>query len=198
MLYSELEAGVLRYLDQYSVAGEPTPHTYNRQADALGRIPQLINDGIRHIRMAVRPLVAEMRLTDGQDCGSYLRYRLPEEFRSLRGIYSLVGGQLQNVRRYKLLGTRTLLLPKEQGADYTLEYVRTPNTLPREPKADFSLQEEPEVLQAACLYAAALLALQEDEFAYSALMANFERHLGALRPQVHGETDTVSDVYEGG
>jgi len=196
MLYSEIKRTVLSHINQYTMAGTPVAVNYNNQADYLNRIPQLFNEGLVNIRTLVKPDPVVLPLLNGEEYGGMLRYRLPADFWSLKsgGVSVIRDGKFRKTNTYKLLGKDYILTPKTED-QYTVEYYCYPVQLPLDPADNFSVDEDLEVIHAACYYAAANLLRLEDEFAYATLYNDYESRLGRISPGIRMEVAPVDDVY---
>ena len=197
MLYSEIKRATLGHINRYSIAGSPVAPSYNNQEDYVHRIPQLINDALVNIRTLVKPDPAVVQLKHFKDYGDYLRCRLPDDFWSLKtgGVTVVRGGRFQSTNDYRLMGKDYILVPKDSGS-YTVEYYRYPNQLPLAPDDSYELEEDLEVIQTATYYAAANLALHDDEFVYASLYNDYESRLGRIsRGLPRAEVQSVQDAY---
>lgn len=196
MLYSEIKRETLGHINQYTMAGAPVAASYNNQADYLNRIPLLVNEGVMNIRTLVKPEPVVLQLEDPEKYGDLLRYRLPEDFWSLRtgGVSIIRNGHFEKTNEYRLQGKDFFLTP-DNGDSYTVEYYRYPNKLPLDAKDDDELEEDDEVIQAATYYAAANLVLLEDEFAYTRLYNDYETRLSRISRGVTCEVHPVQDAY---
>ena len=197
MTYAEIKRKVLELTNRYSVAGEIISPAYNNQSDYIRRIPGLINDAVLRIRTEVRPIEGSRTLTGGVKQGSMRRYGLPSECRRIKtgGVYRIVGGEWQPTANYRLLGNYGILLP-DDGAEYEVEYYcRTPECLPADPSDAYDISEEPEVLTAACYYAAGMLAMDDNEFVYAGLCNEFESRINGMASLPTAEISVIQDVY---
>ena len=196
MLYSDIRRETLGHIKRYSIAGTPIPASYNHQADDLNRISDLINEGVLLVRSTVKPESVVCTLTEGEAVGELLRYTLPEDFYSLcsGGVSVVRSGCFEKTNDYRLQGTHFILTPNN-GATYTVEYYRYPRKLPQTPAEDFDLEEDEEVIRAATYYAAANLALLDDEYAYVSLYNDFESRLSRMQRGVAVEVQSVADAY---
>ena len=180
MKYREIRRRVLEHLDCYTRNGVEVPPAYNGQRDLMGRIPGLVNDAVTAIRGGVRPLWKRFTPVLGErtEEGLY-RCALPEDFRAIRTVEG---------ENWRMEDGKTLLLEKSCPVTYFCH----PLLLPLDPGEEEEYGEEPDVLAAACCYAAAMLALAEDEGAYAALMRRYE---SLARPAPVGAKRRVEDVY---
>ena len=202
--YGGIKRAVLELVNQYSIAGETVSPAYNNQSDYLRRIPNLVNQALSEIRTAYRPRRAVWSLPpeEGEPIGSgvWKVWTLPGDCRQLisGGIRAADGDGPRSIPAYRLLGDRKLALPagrrEYDGAAFLAEYEPYPEQLPEDPDDTWELDEEPEVVQAACYFAAAGLVLPEDEFSYAALRNEYESRLARLRPHVTAEMGQVLDV----
>ena len=199
MLYSEIKRETLGHLNQYSIAGTPVAASYNNQADYLNRIPLLINEGVMNIRTLVKPEPVVYPLLSGEEYGDMIRYDLPNDFWSLRtgGVTVIRDGKFRRTNQYMLQGKKTILIPKAAQGSYTVEYYKYPAQLPTNGSLndDYDLPEDREVIQAATYYAAAQLALMDDEFVYASLYNDYESRLGRIGGRATAEFQTTQDVY---
>ncbi len=188
---------VLQLLNQYSVAGSRVPLSYNNQADDVTRIPALTRDGLYYVTTAAKKLTAVLELEDPEPVGDMDAYTLPDDFFQMKG-----GGILQVDRlgrvsgcsRFRLLG-RQLLLPREAGTRYRLEYYRYPWTPEGTPQDDDFLDCPPEVQTAVAYYVAAHLAMEDSSFLYGTLYGDFELKLARLQEGPAAECTAAEDVY---
>lgn len=198
MLYSEIKREVLSRINRYSKAGTPIAATYNNQEDYLNRIPIFVNSGIVNIRTTTRRLLTSAILTEAEDTfGGMARYVLPEDFYQLKtgGVSIVRNGSLEKTNNYRLSGRTHILVPITTDADFVVEYYRYPDLLPLSPKGDFNFPEDVDVLQCACTYAAAQLAMYDDEFMYTALYNDYEAQLTRLSNGVDAEVHIIEDAY---
>lgn len=195
--YGDIKRKVLELMNRYSVAGETISPAYNNQSDYLQRIPGLINDAILRIRTEAAPLVSSCRLGGGPKGEGMRAYALPEGCRGVKtgGVYRIANGDYSPAADYRLLGNSSILLPAD-GAEYEIEYYfQNPDSL-RSGQTDFdTLTEDPEVVTAACYYAAAMLLMDDNEFGYAALYNEFQSRMDGMRPLPTAEISPIRDVY---
>ena len=197
MTYRNIKRKVLELIDRYSVAGETISPAYNGQSDFLHRIPGLINDAVLKIRTEARPLTGSRMLRGGVKQGSMKIYGLPGECRRIKtgGVYRIAGGEYLPTANYRLIGDRNILLP-DDGADYMVEYYcQNPECLPDDPSDNYEVEEEPEILTAACYYAAGMLAMDDKEFVYAGLYNEFQSRMNAMSLPPTAEISVIQDVY---
>ena len=197
MLYSEIKRETLSHIHRYTVAGKPVSASYNNQADYLNRIPVFINEALVNILTLVKREATVYPLTDGEEYGDCLRHELPDDFYTLRsgGVSRIRNGRFEPTNNYRLQGKKYILIPKGEDGEYTVEYYRYPNLLPLDAKDSFNLKEDIEVIQTATYYAAAQLALYDDEFLYASLYNDYESRLSRLSPGISTEARAVDDAY---
>ncbi len=192
MTYEEVRRMVLELANQYSIAGEPISPAYNNQSDDLHKIPSLLNQAIMDIRTGVKPLrsVCELGREDAPGWAE-----LPEDFwRLVSGGVRKVdgGGAPRPCNRCQISGGRRIWL---SPGHYLVEYERYPEQLPVNPADTYTLEEDPEVLQAAAFFAAAHLVRTDDAFSFAALQNEYERRLSRMVPRVTAEFLPVQDAY---
>ena len=195
MQYRTIKRTVLELIDRYSVAGQPVSPAYNAHADALHRIPALINQALLDIRTGSCPERSVCRLDAGEDVGGgWRRHALPGDFWRLcsGGVRRVSGDGLSPVNDYQLNGERAILTP---DGVYMVEYYHYPSQLPDDPPDEYECDESPDILRIACLYAAACLCRTEDEFLYTTLSNEYESRLSRLTPALCAEVRSVRDVY---
>lgn len=197
MRYSDIKRETLGHINRYSVAGTPVSQYYNNQEDYLNRIPILINEAVVNIRTLVKPEAVVFPLTYGKEYGDMIRYELPSDFWSLKtgGVTVIRDGRFQRTNEYRIQGKKYILVPKDSGSRFTVEYYRYPSQLPLDAEDDFELSEDLEVIQTATYYAAANLILHSDETMYSYLYNDYESRLARISNGVTVEVQPVQDVY---
>ena len=195
--YAEIKRKVLELINRYSIAGETISPAYNNQSDFMQRIPGLINDAILRIRTEAAPIISSCTLGGGPKGEGMRPYSLPAGCRGIKtgGVYRVVNGSYSPTADYRLLGDSSILLPAD-GAEYVIEYYfQDPDSLcSSQPDFD-DVMEEPEVVTAACYYAAAMLLMDENEFGYAALYNEFQSRMDGMRPLPTAEISPIRDVY---
>lgn len=196
MTYGEMKKDVLRLLNQYSVGGREVALTYNGQADDVARIPALLRDGLYYITTTVRRLRTARELTEPERIGSMAAYALPPDF------YQLAGGLLRiddsgccRTHDYELLGGNRILVPARQNCTYVAEYFRYPAVAAGQPRDSDPIDCPPEAHGALACYAAAHIAMEDNNFLYGALMNEFERRMAMLQEGVTAQWGMVTDDY---
>lgn len=207
MKYALIKRRVLEKIDQSTMAGEPVEPTYNDQQDYLYRIPALINEAIVDIRGRVKcePVVFTLDDELCTELGGMLRWELPDNYNGMRtgGVSVISDGRYAKYDGYVLQGKKAILIPKPRGWDddalerpvFTVEYYPYPPQLPPDPSDNYDLEEEPDVIMAACCYAAANLIMREDEFMYATLYNEFESKLERMHRDVRADMNGTDDVY---
>lgn len=194
MTYGEMKAFVLQLLNQYSVAGDEVPLTYNDQADAVARIPALVRDALYYIATTVRRLRAVAELTEPEVLGQQLAYDLPED------CFQIVGGLIRTedgtrLRNYRVLGGRQVLVPKGEKGPWLVEYFRYPAVPVGTPEEDDFLDCPPEAQSAVAYYVAAHLAMEDNQYLHGALYNEFEMKMARLQEGQVLECGVVEDAY---
>jgi hypothetical protein len=196
MLYADIKREVLSLINQYSVSGVEVLDTYNNQADYLKRIPQFVNAALMNIRTFTKPQSVLYPLTNGTDFGARVSYEMPSDFWKLKsgGVFRMTEAGLERTNDYLILGGRTLSVPKKNDA-YVVEYYRFPDQLSLDAKDTEDIREDPDVIQAAEFYAAAMLVMSEDAFVYASLFNEYETRLARMAQGPVAEVTAVGDVY---
>lgn len=194
MTYGEMKAFVLQLLNQYSIAGDEVPLTYNDQADAVARIPALVRDALYYIATTVRRLRAVAELTEPEVLGQQLAYDLPED------CFQIVGGLIRTedgmrLRNYRVLGGRQVLVPKGEKGPWLVEYFRYPAVPVGTPEEDDFLDCPPEAQSAVAYYVAAHLAMEDNQYLHGALYNEFEMKMARLQEGQALECGVVEDAY---
>ena len=194
MTYGEMKAFVLQLLNQYSIAGDEVPLTYNDQADAVARIPALVRDALYYIATTVRRLRAVAELTEPEVLGQQLAYDLPED------CFQIVGGLIRTedgtrLRNYRVLGGRQVLVPKGEKGPWLVEYFRYPAVPVGTPEEDDFLDCPPEAQSAVAYYVAAHLAMEDNQYLHGALYNEFEMKMARLQEGQVLECGVVEDAY---
>lgn len=199
MTYAWARDFVLQLVNQYSVAGEEVQASYNNQADYIARIPKLLDSAqtllattVRKIRVTV-PLTELFYTTEG----AWKVYALPENCWQMMGggLIRIRGDRIQRFHKYRMLGAKQIAVPATIKDPMMLEYFRRPGLLGDNPEDGAELDNEPEVQMALPYYAAAHLVMQDNAFAYSALMNEFEDRKNHLFELPQTDLTTVEDVY---
>ena len=195
--YRELKRKVLELINQYSVAGETISPAYNNQSDYIARIPGLINDALQRIRTEARPRVSTYMFSNGGTLyGDMKMHSLPMGYRGVKtgGVYRISEGKFEPFGGYRLIGETSVLFP-DDGASYMMEYYAAPDYIPENPSDEYDMDEDPEILTAACYFAAAMLVVDRNEYHYTVLYNEFQRRVaGMVRPPT-AEISTITDVY---
>jgi hypothetical protein len=197
MLYADIKRCVLSLINQYTMAGTSVRDSYNNQADYLKRIPQFINAALMNIRTTTKPITVSYRLTDGTIHGDAVWYELPKDCWKIvsGGVYRLENGKIWRSNDCAIVGDRVVGVPLEKKGEFWVDYCRFPEQLPLDAADTFELNEEPDVLQAAEFYAAALLILPDDAFVYASLFNEYETRLARMTRAPGVDINTVQDVY---
>lgn len=200
MNYAWARDFALQLINQYSVAGEKVPDSYNNQADYVARIPKLLDDGQIYVATTVRKLREVVPLT--QLLPSYMPgwdiYQLPEDCWQIGsgGLIRFTGPNIQRYHKYRLLGAKQIAVPASLRGAVELEYYRYPKLLGAAPAEDAELDNTPEVQMALPYYAAAHLVMLDDAFAYASLMNEWETKLERLYELPQTELGITEDAYD--
>jgi len=202
MDYKWAQNFILQLINQYSVAGSEVASSYNNQADYLKRIPKLLDDAAIHVATGagkIRTITALESLTR-KTMGSWYLYELPEDCWQVcsEGLIRTDWEQLHRYSKYRLLGDNGLAVPKTLDGEMHLEYFRYPALLGDSPQDNTPLDNTVEAQMALPYYAAALIVMQDDSFAYSALMNEFEAKLSRMGERMQAQITIIEDAYDAG
>lgn len=152
MRYGEVCNAALQLMNQYSLAGDTIPRSYNNQSDYYGRMAQLVDDAMMVIAEGPRRIRAVKKLDceHGKEQGPYLRYVLPEDLMEVIPgglfVYSPEGTrrplEMHYQTGYDRLDERRILLPRELAKqEVWLEYYRRPRSVLADVNAGLALYE---------------------------------------------------------
>lgn len=185
----------LELINQYSIAGANVPESYNNQADYVKRIPKLVDDAqllLATNEGRMRELVPLSEL-ERERRDKWTVYFLPEDYLQMcPGLVRLDGPGRE--MRYTLTGGRLCI---RDGRGLALEYERLPRPVGTDPMDDTELDNTAAAQMAVPYYVAAHLVMYDNEFAYAALLNEFEQKRALLRETPRAEWGLVEDVYEG-
>ena len=197
MTYGWARDFALELINQYSIAGANVPESYNNQADYVKRIPKLVDDAqflLATNEGRMRELVPLSEL-ERERRGKWTVYFLPEDYLQMcPGLVRL--DKPGREMRYRMAGDRleTWMPP---GGTLALEYFRYPRPVGTDPMDDAELDNTVAAQMAVPYYVAAHLVMYDNEFAYAALLNEFEQKRALLRETPRAEWGLVEDVYEG-
>ena len=201
MNYGQVKRRALALAQQYSIAGVPVKESYNNQADALLKLPDLVNDAQLLIATTARPIpaAAALETLDRERRGGGVLYWAPYDLWQVRGsgVLDLTGAQPRRLPVLAWLGERQFLLEEGVPDGAVLEYYRYPHSLGDAPGDDAPLDNVPEAQTAVAFYAAAQLVREDDANAYAVLYNEFETRLGRLTEPVTTEPVGTEDAYGG-
>ena len=197
MTYGEMKDLVLQLLNQYSVAGEQVPLSYNGQQDLVARIPALTRDGLYYVTTTARRLRDVAVLAQPKELRGMLVYDLPKNcFQVAGGLLRIKpDGSVSRCRDYLVLGGRQLLLPKNLEGRWLVEYFRYPSVPTGVPANDAELDCPPEAQTAVAYYVAAHLAMEDDQYLHGALYNEFEMKMARLQEGTVLECGVTEDVF---
>lgn len=193
--YANICRLVLEQIDRATINGQDIPLSYNGQSDLVRRIPALINEAVLAICSRHRICTNSYTPQNGTPWGGLVRYPLPEDCFSGWGLEALPLHP-EDARGHLCMRVTgdAILLP--QG-EFLVTYWCDPPLLPDDPQEDSVYEIASHVLHAAICYAAARLALSEDETAYAALMQEYKTWVSSIRTHPRGEITQIADVYGG-
>ncbi len=200
MTYGYCRDAALKLLNQYSIAGTVIASSYNNQYDYLKRVPELVNDALELISLAVgQPEGVFVPAAEALEDlgGGWAAFGLPEDFVRLnpRGLPRSGAGGLEYVKDYRLLAGRRLALPRALLPGAAVAYLRAPAKVSLDTPDAEVLDLPGWAAGPAPYYVAAHLAAGEDSFLYAALLNEFEARLEALKPAPESETELAEDAY---
>lgn len=205
MKYGEFKNFVLGLINQAHARGIALDEYYNDQADYLHRIPGLYNAAMLELASEAVTLVGVMEATPSSTVRSpegFVAVAVPDDFIAMTGdgIPVVRGGQMTRIKGYYMVGADTVMIRSDLVENGVLEYRRRPERLPMDPiniDADKQLDGTEEMQNAAAYYTAAMLVLQDDAFAYSALRNEYDDKLSEMKKRLRAETffvDSSCDI----
>jgi hypothetical protein len=189
----------LELINQYSIAGESIPESYNNQSDYLKRIPKLLDDAQMYVatnQARIRSVVPLANL-DIRTEGDWTICYLPEDCWQVcsSGLIRVEGDGFQRYHRYHQIGDRSIMVPAGLSGSLQLEYFRYPALLGENPKDTAKLDNTLAAQMTLPYYVAAHLVMHDDAFAYQALYNEFEAKLARLAEIPKTEITVVEDAY---
>lgn len=200
MNYKWARDAVLQLIDQYSVAGETVSLSYNNQADYVMKIPALLDDAQLYVATTVRKIRKYVPLAqlDHEDRGACRVYTLPEDCCRVCAVVCFDGGEIRRSGAWYLLDNSYLAVGAGTGEDSLLQYYRRPVLLGENPAEEALLDNVLEVQMVLPYYVAAHLVMNDNAFAYQALLNEWELRLSRLAEMPVAETGITEDVYSSG
>lgn len=202
MTFEEFSKLVMQHLDQYSVAGDVLPDTYNNQVDYTNRICALANMALRTIATQTAPILAcldpnEEGFSGRKDLpNGTTRIEMPQDFWKMtgQGIPSFPCGEAYGrSMHYKHITDKEILVPTSELGRAIITYYRYPRKL--QGKEDEMLDATDMVADCASFYVAAQLVRQDDAYLYQTLYNEFETMLARLKRPIIAELAHVEDAY---
>lgn len=205
MTYGDFKNFVLGLINQAQARGMELDEYYNDQADYLQRIPGLYNAAMLELASEAVTLVGVMepvQSTTVRPCNGFIALKVPDDFIAMTGdgIPVVRGGQMTRIKGYYMVGADTVMIRNDLVENGILEYRRRPERLPMDPieiDATKQLDGTEEMQTAAAYYTAAMLVLQDDAFAYSALRNEYDDKLSEMKKRLRAETffvDSSCDI----
>lgn len=202
MKFSDFQTLVLQHLDQYSVAGETVPNSYNNQADYTSRIAALANIALRTIATQSAPLLASFDPNaDGfqgrTDIGNgYTKIRLPADFWKMSGqglpCFASEDIYARNMH-YQHISENEIVVRTRELPGLLITYYRYPRKLQGQPSEVLDASES--AADCASFYVAAELARQDSPYVYQSLYNEFEAMMARLKKPMITEMSRTEDVY---
>lgn len=201
MIFSEFQKLVLQHLDQYSVAGEVIPDSYNNHSDYVSRICALANTALRTIATQTEPKMATFipSAEDYSGCvelpNGMTKIEMPTDFWKMtgQGLPSFMGGEFHRNMHYQYLTDREILVPTREVPKVVITYYRYPRRLLGNTGEILDCSEA--AADCASFYVAAQLARHDSPYAYQTLYNEFEQMMARLKKPMITETSYVEDVY---
>lgn len=201
MNYGDFKSFTLGLINQYTARGMELTESYNDQADYLQRIPGLYNAAMLELASEAAHIVGVMtpNKSDVTDMNNgFVRVKVPADFIRMTGdgIPVVRDGRMTRTKAYYAVGNGAVLIRKDLYTKGILEYYRSPVRLPADPSGiddDQELDGTEEMQIAAAYYTAAMLVLQDDAFAYSALRNEYDDKLTMMKRRMHAETFYVDE-----
>lgn len=202
MTYKELKERVLQLLNTYSRNGTFIDNLYNDQSDYLMRIPGLYNSAMTDIAVAGKEFVGviDWGAIDVEDysMGKCIM-TVPDDFIRMRPVLLDTRDGAYYSGEFYPIGEDRLIIDKRLVGKF-LTYNRFPRKLDTTPGADIDrirLDGDAEQQEAAILYIAARLVVNEDSFAYSSFMNEYDERRGNMK-RLSAEVVHVPDFYGAG
>ena len=201
MTFSDFQRIVLQHLDQYSVAGQEVPASYNNQADYTNRICSLANTALRIIATNTAPLMGTFIPAKNEYKGctdlpnGLTKIEMPNDFWKMtgQGIPCFKDGEFHRNMHYQYLTDRAILVPTKELPHIMITYHRYPRKLFGGKNEELDCSDA--AADCASFYVAAQLARQDSPYLYQSLYNEFEQMMARLLPPVTTETSMVEDVY---
>lgn len=205
MTYNEFKQFVMGLINQAQARGTELDEYYNDQADYLQRIPGLYNAAMLELASEAVTLVGVMEpnvSTKVRPYNGYVAISVPDDFISMTGdgIPVVRDGRMTRHKGYYMVGSDTVMVQSDLVDQGVLEYRRRPERLsmnPSEIDPDTKLDGTEEMQIAAAYYTAAMLVLQDDAFAYSALRNEYDDKLSEMKRRLRAEAffvDSSCDI----
>ena len=200
MNYQWARDHILELIDQYSIAGNITPETYNNQADYLAKIPKLLNDAQVYVATTTGKIrtVETLENLSCDDNGKWLVYTMPGDFWQLcsGGLLRYnEDNELERLRLGHMIGANQIAVPRTASGNLSVEYYRLPRLLGEKPDEDELLDNTIPAQMTLPYYVAAHLVMYDNAFAYQALLNEFESRLIRLVEPPSAVCGTAADVY---
>lgn len=206
MNYGAIRDRSLQLLNQYSIAGDNIPASYNNQDDYIKRIPALINDAQVYIATTAKRIPAELvyDLSEQDTVGGNYALHLPSDLYELQmqPLTLARGGVMEPFCDFEKIGN-TIYVPQYLNGFILLSYFRFPQQLENapdkyEPDDDDELDNTLEVQSAIPYYVAAHIGLYDDPITRDVLIDEFEARLVRMSEEKYATVSQVEDVMGGG
>lgn len=195
--YGDIKRWVLEAINQSTIAGDDIPFNYNNQDDYWKRIPKFFNQGLNSVRVYIKRNPVLFDLTAGEKVGQFIRYELPTDMMEMKtgGVCAVCHGHFWHESNYHLQGENLILLPDVPDIQYSVEYYRYPPQFKLDPSDKDYIEEDPDVVDTAVIYAASKLCAYDDPTMSADLYSDYINHLEHMIPSPSADIDPVHDVY---
>lgn len=202
MIFKDFSKLVLQHLDQYSVAGEQIPVTYNNQADYTERICALANVALRTISTQAAPLTAILNpnldnVKKESMPNGFTKITMPNDFWKMTGqgipTFDDDVDYARNMH-YQFFAPNQIVVRTKDLPKIQILYHRYPTQL--HGQSDEILDGTEMMADCASFYVAAQLARHDSPYAYQSLYNEFETMMARLKPPIIAEYSEVEDVYQ--
>lgn len=199
MTYGEFKTLVLKHIDQYTVAGEKVPLSYNNQADFVNKIPELTNIVLRMIATTTAPItetISASALADVMEMpGGWSKITMPKDFWRIHGsgILLMGGEELEISGNYRFLTNKEILVKTSEVSSMLIRYDRYPRKVQG---VDAELLDcEDAVADCASFYVGAQLMRTEDPYVYQSMMNEYSSMMAQIATPITAEYVRAKDVY---
>lgn len=199
MTYGEFKILVLKHIDQYTVAGEKVPLSYNNQADFVNKIPELTNIVLRMLATTTAPLTETVAASSFADAmpmpGGWSKITLPKDFWRINGsgLLTMEESGLSINGNYRFLTNRDLIVRTSEIPSMLIRYDRYPRRV--KGVDNETLDCDDAVADCASFYVGAQLMRTEDPYVYQSMMNEYSSMMAQIAKPITAEYVRSQDVY---